>query len=83
MDVTMGFMWFVLGISPIAQVSAADTPSDPMSERTCPKCGSEDTTPMRGMSPDENVHYHRCVGCGHVWVTFTDGRKPHHVTPID
>ena len=53
-----------------------------MASNRCPACANENTRQLERLSPDAKVEYHRCDGCGHVWVTFKDGRETHHVTPL-
>ena len=54
-----------------------------MTTQLCPKCDREDATKaLADMSPLQAVHYYRCEACGHVWITFKDGRPMHHVTPL-
>lgn len=53
-----------------------------VSNQSCPSCGGETTRVLDRISPDAHVSYHRCDSCGHVWVTFTDGRQVHNVTPL-
>ena len=48
----------------------------------CPSCGGTTTRALENVTPDDRVQYHRCDACGHVWVTFTDGRSTQHVTPL-
>ena len=54
-----------------------------MASNRCPACANENTRELKRLSSDDKVEYRRCDGCGHVWVTFRDGRQMHHVTPID
>ena len=53
-----------------------------MASICCPACAHENTRQLKKLSPDDKVQYHHCDGCGHVWVTFKDGRPTHHVTPL-
>jgi transposase-like protein len=53
-----------------------------MTSICCPSCSSDNIKVLGGVSPDPGVVYHRCPSCGHVWVTFTDGRATHDVTPL-
>jgi hypothetical protein len=54
-----------------------------MASNRCTACASENTRVLSNMTPNRKLDYHRCNTCGHVWITFTDGRPPHHVTPLD
>ena len=48
-----------------------------------PACGYDSSRKLEHISPDTALDYYRCDACGHVWVTFKDGRPTHHVTPLE
>jgi uncharacterized Zn finger protein len=49
---------------------------------SCPSCASTATQSLEHLTRNDNVEYHRCEACGHIWVTFKDGRPTHHVTAL-
>ena len=53
-----------------------------MASDSCPSCGREETRVLPNVSSDAALTYRRCQPCGHVWVTFANGRADHHVTPL-
>ena len=54
-----------------------------MASDSCPSCRRKTTKVLPNVSSDEALTYHRCETCGHVWVTFANGRADHHVTPLN
>ena len=54
-----------------------------MPGQPCPACGHEHSRKLEHISPDLALDYYRCDACGHVWITFMDGRPTHHVTPLE
>ena len=49
---------------------------------SCPSCASTATQSLEHLTRNDNVEYHRCEACGHIWVTFKDGRPTQHVTAL-
>lgn len=45
-----------------------------MASNRCPACANEHTRALKNISPNQAANYHRCDGCGHVWVVFTNGQ---------